>query len=132
MVNRRRWDALPRIGTSLQGRGQTCSPTEVLGRPLLSRRRNSLTSISRSSARTGTGIAAVGGFGHGPHQGYKAVWTGQGSKSPVRRPKVSYESNAVGLDRNELGVFLVQAGLAGGRDHALAWLLALNGLRWRP
>jgi site-specific recombinase XerD len=47
----------------------------------------------------------------------------------VRRPKVSHESNAVGLDRNELGIFLVQAGLAGGRDHALACLLALNGLR---
>jgi site-specific recombinase XerD len=46
----------------------------------------------------------------------------------VRRPKVSYESNAVGLDRNELGMFLVQAGLAGGREHALACLLALNGL----
>jgi hypothetical protein len=42
---------------------------------------------------------------------------------------VSYESNAVGLDRNELGMFLVQAGLSGGRDHALACLLALNGLR---
>jgi site-specific recombinase XerD len=54
------------------------------------------------------------------------------SRSPavhVRRPKVSYESNATGLDRNELGMFLVQAGLAGGRDHALACLLALNGLR---
>jgi site-specific recombinase XerD len=25
----------------------------------------------------------------------------------VRRPKVSYESNATGLDRNELGMFLV-------------------------
>ncbi|HEX6301405.1 MAG TPA: tyrosine-type recombinase/integrase [Acidimicrobiia bacterium] len=47
----------------------------------------------------------------------------------VRRPKLNYESNAVGLDRNELGMFLVQAGLSGGRDHALACLLALNGLR---
>ena len=47
----------------------------------------------------------------------------------VRRPKVSYESNATGLDRNEFGMFLVQAGLAGGRDHALGCLLALNGLR---
>jgi len=47
----------------------------------------------------------------------------------VRRPKLSYESNATGLDRNELGMFLVQAGLVGGRDHALACLLALNGLR---
>ena len=34
-----------------------------------------------------------------------------------------------GLDRNELGAFLVQAGLSGTRDHALACLLALNGLR---
>lgn len=47
----------------------------------------------------------------------------------VRRPKLNHESNAVGLDRNELGMFLVQAGLSGGRDHALACLLALNGLR---
>ena len=39
------------------------------------------------------------------------------------------EGKAVGLDRNEQGMFLVQAGLAGGRDHALACLLALNGLR---
>ena len=34
-----------------------------------------------------------------------------------------------GLDRNELGAFLVQAGLSGTRDHALTCLLALNGLR---
>ena len=34
-----------------------------------------------------------------------------------------------GLDRNELGAFLVQAGTAGSGDHALACLLALNGLR---
>jgi site-specific recombinase XerD len=54
------------------------------------------------------------------------------SRSPaehVRRPRLDYESHAVGLDRNELGMFLVQAGLAGGTDHALACLLALNGLR---
>ena len=47
----------------------------------------------------------------------------------VRRPKQNYESSTLGLDRNELGGFLVQAGLCGGRDHALACLLALNGLR---
>lgn len=47
----------------------------------------------------------------------------------VRRPKQDYESTTFGLDRNELGAFLVQAGLSGGRDHALASLLALNGLR---
>jgi integrase/recombinase XerD len=47
----------------------------------------------------------------------------------VRRPKVSQESTRLGLDRTELGAFLVQAGLAGGNDHALACLLALNALR---
>ena len=47
----------------------------------------------------------------------------------VRRPKQNYESSTLGLDRKELGAFLVQAGLSGGRDHALACLLALNGLR---
>jgi site-specific recombinase XerD len=47
----------------------------------------------------------------------------------IRRPKVDYESRTLGLDRNELGAFLVQAGIASPRDHALASLLALNGLR---
>ena len=47
----------------------------------------------------------------------------------VRRPKVHYDSRTLGLDRNELGAFLIQAGLGSARDHALASLLALNGLR---
>jgi integrase/recombinase XerD len=47
----------------------------------------------------------------------------------VRRPRVSYESRTLGLDRNELGALLVQAGLGSERDHALVSLLALNGLR---
>jgi integrase/recombinase XerD len=47
----------------------------------------------------------------------------------VRRPRVSQESTTLGLDRGELGAFLVAAGGAGGRDHALACLLGLNGLR---
>ena len=47
----------------------------------------------------------------------------------VHRPKLDYESYAVGLDRNELGAFLVQAGLSSPQDHALCSLLALNGLR---
>jgi hypothetical protein len=34
----------------------------------------------------------------------------------VRRPKVDYESRTLGLDRNELGAFLVQAGLGLPRD----------------
>jgi site-specific recombinase XerD len=47
----------------------------------------------------------------------------------VRRPRLDYESHAVGLDRNELGAFLVAAGVSSPRDHALCSLLALNGLR---
>jgi integrase/recombinase XerD len=47
----------------------------------------------------------------------------------VRRPRLDYESNATGLDRNEVGAMLVAAGLTGAREHALISLLALNGLR---
>ena len=47
----------------------------------------------------------------------------------VRRPKIPQESTTLGLDRQELGQFLVEAGLQGGREHALACLLGLNGLR---
>ena len=47
----------------------------------------------------------------------------------VRRPKVDGESRTLGLDRNELGTVLVQAGLGSPRDHALISRLALNGLR---
>ena len=47
----------------------------------------------------------------------------------VRRPRVDYESHAIGLDRNELGALLVAAGLGPPADHALVSLLALNGLR---
>jgi len=47
----------------------------------------------------------------------------------IGRPKLRHESTMQGLDRNELGAFLVQAGLSSSRDHALACLLALNGLR---
>jgi site-specific recombinase XerD len=47
----------------------------------------------------------------------------------VRRPRVDYESHAVGLDRNELGALLVAAGLGPSAEHALVSLLALNGLR---
>ncbi len=47
----------------------------------------------------------------------------------VRRPRLDYESHAVGLDRNEVGALLVAAGLGGPAEHALMSLLALNGLR---
>jgi integrase/recombinase XerD len=61
-----------------------------------------------------------------------AVEEGLLERSPavhVRRPRLDYESNATGLDRNEVGAMLVSAGLAGPREHASISLLALNGLR---
>jgi integrase/recombinase XerD len=47
----------------------------------------------------------------------------------VRRPRLDYESHATGLDRNELGLLLVAAGLGTAAEHALVSLVALNGLR---
>ena len=47
----------------------------------------------------------------------------------IRRPRIDYESDVAQLDRNELGAILVTAGLSSPRDHALASLMALNGLR---
>jgi hypothetical protein len=47
----------------------------------------------------------------------------------VRRPRLAYESHAIGLGRNELGALLVAAGLGSPAEHALISLLALNGLR---
>src|ERR1019366_10811281 len=47
----------------------------------------------------------------------------------VRRPRLDYESHAIGLDRNEVGSLLVAAGLGPAAEHALVSLLALNGLR---
>jgi site-specific recombinase XerD len=47
----------------------------------------------------------------------------------IRRPRLDYESHAIGLDRNELGALLVAAGLGPPAEHALVSLLALNGLR---
>src|SRR3954467_7337684 len=47
----------------------------------------------------------------------------------VRRPKISEESQTLGLDRMELGAFIAQGAAAGAVDHALACLLGLLGLR---
>jgi integrase/recombinase XerD len=47
----------------------------------------------------------------------------------VRRPRLDYESHAIGLDRNEVGSLLVVAGLGAPNEHALISLLAINGLR---
>jgi hypothetical protein len=69
-----------------------------------------------------------------PWRASTATASRRGSSSATRPPtsagpKIDYESRTLGLDRNELGAFLVQAGLGSARDHALASLLALNGLR---
>jgi integrase/recombinase XerD len=47
----------------------------------------------------------------------------------VRRPRIDYESHAIGLDRYEVGALIVAAGLGPAAEHALVSLLALNGLR---
>ena len=49
--------------------------------------------------------------------------------SRVKRPKVGSDSPTLGLDAAELSRFVVAAEDAGPRDHALACLLAFNGLR---
>ncbi len=54
------------------------------------------------------------------------------ARSPVaqvRRPRVSHESPRLGVDRAGLRALLDAAQASGERDHALACLLALSGLR---
>jgi integrase len=61
-----------------------------------------------------------------------AVQEGALPHSPVthvRRPSVARDSQALGLDRKEAVRFLAAAESASARDHALACLLTLNGLR---
>jgi integrase/recombinase XerD len=47
----------------------------------------------------------------------------------VRRPRLGYESHAIGPDRNEVGSLPVAAGVGAPNEHALISLLAINGLR---
>src|SRR6266545_3658189 len=61
-----------------------------------------------------------------------AVQEGALPHSPVthvRRPSVTRDSQTLGLDREEAVRFLGAAEAASARDHALACLLTLNGLR---
>jgi site-specific recombinase XerD len=85
-----------------------------------------LEDLGRAPATIGRCLSTLAGF-------YRyAAEEGIIEHSPaanVRRPRLDYESHAVGLDRNELGAFLVAAGVSSPRDHALCSLLALNGLR---
>jgi integrase/recombinase XerD len=91
---------------------------EVFARDLEERGRASATVTRRLSAITGFCRYAVEEelLEHSP-------------AARVRRPRLDYESPAVGLDRNELGALLVAAGLGPSAEHALVSLLALNGLR---
>jgi integrase/recombinase XerD len=79
-----------------------------------------------AKATVGRRLSTLAGF-------YRvAVIDGHLEHSPlefVRRPKISDESQTLGLDRMELGAFIAQAAAAGVTDHALACLLGLLGLR---
>jgi len=80
----------------------------------------------RARATVGRRLCTVAGF-------YRyAEEEGLLAHSPavhVRRPRLDYESHAIGLDRNEVGALLVAAGRGAADEHALISLLALNGLR---
>jgi site-specific recombinase XerD len=79
-----------------------------------------------AKATVGRRLSTLAGF-------YRvAVIDGHLEHSPmefVRRPKISDESQTLGLDRMELGAFVAQGAAAGVVDHALACLLGLLGLR---
>ncbi|HET6916179.1 MAG TPA: tyrosine-type recombinase/integrase [Acidimicrobiales bacterium] len=107
-----------------------CDRLEI---PLFSARRADIECYARSLEERGLARATVarrlctvaGFYRYAEEEGLIAV-------SPavhVRRPRLDYESHAVGLDRNEVGALLVSAGLGPANEHALISLLALNGLR---
>jgi integrase/recombinase XerD len=100
---------------------------------LFSARRSDIESYARALEERGRARATVarrlctvtGFYRYAEEEGLLAV-------SPavhVRRPRLDYESHAIGLDRNEVGALLVAAGLGPAIEHALISLLALNGLR---
>jgi site-specific recombinase XerD len=101
-------------------------PLLEVGRTHIELYARELEDLGRAPATIGRRLSTLAGF-------YRyAAEEGFIEHSPaanVRRPRLDYESHAVGLDRNELGAFLVAAGLSSARDHALCSLLALNGLR---
>lgn len=95
-------------------------------RPDIESYARTLEARGRARATVARRLSTVAGF-------YRyAVEEGLISLSPavhVRRPRLDYESHAIGLDRNEVGALLVAAGLGPAIEHALISLLALNGLR---
>jgi integrase/recombinase XerD len=85
-----------------------------------------LEQTGRSSATVARRLSTLAGY-------YRyGVQEGQLAASPVehlRRPRFTQDSATLGLDRDELVRFLSVARAAGSRDHSLACLLGLNGLR---
>jgi site-specific recombinase XerD len=86
----------------------------------------SLESEGRSASTVARRLSTLAGYFR------YAVAEGLLDRSPmqhVRRPRVPDDSPTLGLDREEARGFLAAAEVAGARDHALACLLLLNGLR---
>jgi integrase/recombinase XerD len=101
--------------------------------PLFSARRADIESYARTLEQRGRARATVarrlctvaGFYRYAEKEGLLAV-------SPAvhaRRPRLDYDSHAIGLDRNEIAALLVAAGLGPAIEHTLVSLLALNGLR---
>jgi integrase/recombinase XerD len=110
-----------------------CSWCASVGIGLLAVRRTHVEAYTRQLERAGRShatvarrLASLTGF-------YRyAVQEAALPHSPVthvRRPSVARESQTLGLDREEAVGFLAAAEAASARDHALACLLTLNGLR---
>jgi site-specific recombinase XerD len=104
-----------------------------LGVGVLAAHRVHVDAWARQSEESGTApatvarrLSALSGF-----YGY-LLDEGLIARSPVarvRRPRVSDESPRLGVDRGGMRALLDVAQASGPRDHALACLLALNGLR---
>jgi integrase/recombinase XerD len=84
----------------------------------------------RARATVGRRLSTIAGFyRYAEEEGLLAHSPAAHVRRRVGRPRLDYESHAVGLDRTEVGALLVAAGLGGAAEHALVSLLAINGLR---
>ncbi len=119
------------FGTSIEGRRRRLHRTDDLCGQQLS---HSESWPGKYSG--GPGPRSPGGCARSPGS-TGTRWRKNCSTTPpaahVRRPRLDYESHAVGLDRNELGALLVAAGPGPAAEHALISSLALTRLGgWRP
>jgi integrase/recombinase XerD len=116
--------------TDLRDLGKWCAENEL---DVLTLRRSDLELYVRELADRGLSpatvarrLAAIAGF-----YAY-AIAEDAIARSPLRalrRPPVPRRPQALGLGAGELAIFLAAARRTGSREHALACLLALNGLR---